>query len=426
MIEKLTIENFYSIRSAQTLDFRPSSTDKDSLEDYCVEVKPNVYLLKMAMIYGSNASGKTTILNALNFLSEFVTYSPENKVELIDYKPFLLDTESRNKHTKFECSFYFNQEKFAYQIEFDQRRIYKESLSCFISAKPSNLYQRYYDDKSDSSVISFGDKLGLSKEDQLVISGNTINNSTVLAAFSKSNVKASRLNVVYHYFKFSIKKLLRPTTSLISYIRQELKNDEDGSLNRFLVNFLKRSDFNIDSFKLQRKIKSIPDDLKEKIASLPQKIQEEFLIDENVIFKHKTANGMFDLTEEDESRGTLRLMGLATLLKSLLLEDRIIMIDEVESSLHYDLLSYFIKAYLNSGEKFSQLMLTTHNLKLLDEDFIRRDSVWFTDKTEEGETQLVRLSSLSLHKNVSVYNAYKQNKLVKTPFLGSIYIDFDE
>ena len=69
---------------------------------------------------------------------------------------------------------------------------------------------------------------------------------------------------------------------------------------------------------------------------------------------------------------------------------------------------------------------TTHDINLLNEDYIRRDVVWFTDKSREGATQLKRLSSLGLHKTMSPYNAYKQGKLVDLPFLGSIYLDKED
>lgn len=69
---------------------------------------------------------------------------------------------------------------------------------------------------------------------------------------------------------------------------------------------------------------------------------------------------------------------------------------------------------------------TTHDINLLNEDYIRRDVVWFTDKSREGATQLKRLSSLGLHKTMNPYNAYKQGKLVDLPFLGSIYLDKED
>lgn len=69
---------------------------------------------------------------------------------------------------------------------------------------------------------------------------------------------------------------------------------------------------------------------------------------------------------------------------------------------------------------------TTHDINLLNEDYIRRDVVWFTDKSREGATQLKRLSSLGLHKTMNPYHAYKQGKLVDLPFLGSIYLDKED
>ena len=68
-------------------------------------------------------------------------------------------------------------------------------------------------------------------------------------------------------------------------------------------------------------------------------------------------------------------------------------------------------------------MFATHDINLLNEDFVRRDTIWFADKNEQAETELVRLSSLGLHKNISPYNAYRQGKLVKLPFTGAIYLE---
>jgi len=77
----------------------------------------------------------------------------------------------------------------------------------------------------------------------------------------------------------------------------------------------------------------------------------------------------------------------------------------------------------SSLKRSSQLLMTTHDINLLNEDFIRRDVVWFTDKSKEGATQVKRLSSLSLHKTMNPYNAYKQGMLVDLPFLGSFYLE---
>ena len=122
----------------------------------------------------------------------------------------------------------------------------------------------------------------------------------------------------------------------------------------------------------------------------------------------------------------MRFLGMAVILNFLLKTNRFVPIDEMETSIHYELLAYFLKVFLANSNGTSQMLLTTHDINLLNEDFIRRDTIWFTDKDELGETKIVRLSSLGLHKNLSPYNAYKQGKLVKLPFLGSQYINLND
>lgn len=431
MIESFSVKNFLSFREEQTLSFVPTSDD-EAKEQYCIEVKENIFLLKIAMIYGINASGKTNMFMALEFLRDLMSNVPKDKTEKIEFFPFLLDSSSRKEHSEMKLIFYLNQERYVLQIIFDQERIYKEQLECYITNRPARLYLRQYNEETKASSIVFGDKLGLSKKSQAVIEGNTIQNASVLAAFGQSNVEETRLNVVYEFFTRKINDLLRPRNSLLGYTKRLLDKDEDKSLQRFLVQFLKASDFNISNVDLHEEETEIPEELEKMIqsSSMPEEAKKRMIAEQKIkkelLFQHQTDTGVFPLTEGVESRGTLRLMGLATLLKGLLMNDRVMMIDEIETSLHYELLSYFIKVFLVNSDKTSQLIMTTHDINLLDEDFIRRDAVWFADKGASGETQLVRLSSLGLHKNVSVYNAYRQNKLVKLPFLGNIYLDMEE
>ena len=111
------------------------------------------------------------------------------------------------------------------------------------------------------------------------------------------------------------------------------------------------------------------------------------------------------------------------LLHRLLVGNCFLQIDEAETSLHYELLSYFVKLFLANSDGNSQMLFTTHDINLLNEEFLRRDAIWFTDKNDLGETTLKRLNQMGLHKTLSPYNAYRQGKLVRLPFLGSIYLD---
>jgi hypothetical protein len=71
------------------------------------------------------------------------------------------------------------------------------------------------------------------------------------------------------------------------------------------------------------------------------------------------------------------------------------------------------------------MLLTTHDINLMNEDFIRKDALWSADKTDSGETTLNRFSDMGLHKSMSVYNAYRQGKLGQLPFVGNIFLKLE-
>jgi len=432
MIAEFSIENFFSIKSEQKISFEPSADTFMSAE-YSYEVKEGIRLLKVGIIYGANASGKTNILNAIEFFKTLVLRMPKDRNEETGVVPFMLDDTSRNKMTKMSMVFYINQSKYILSFELDAKHIYSEILIVYDSIRPTKLYHRSYDAATDSTTIDFGANLKMTKKSQDVISGNTINNCSVLAAFGKSNVERTKLNAVYDYFAKQVTDVLTPRTLLSRYVKSLLDKDETGDLKKFILNFLKASDFNIEDVILHEKEEPITSEWEQLIQNAPfdKEVKTEMLrkgkiTHTELTFKHKAGDKVYNLSEEYESNGTMRFLGMAVILNFLLKTNRFLSIDEVETSIHYELLAYFLKVFLANSNGTSQILLTTHDINLLNEDFIRRDTIWFTDKDELGETKIVRLSSLGLHKNLSPYNAYKQGKLVKLPFLGSQYINLDD
>ena len=433
MIAEFKIWNFYSLRDEQTLSFIP--TNDSTLRDiYTEEVADGVSLLKIGCIYGSNASGKTNILKALDFFSKFMVDDSLNKGDEIGVVPFLLDDVSGKERTQFEMTFYLNREKYKLNLVLDNKVIYEETLQVYLSVQPTLLYKRTYNAETDATDIVFGGKVGLLKKSREAIEGNTLNKRTVIAAFGKVNVEKSRLNLVYDFFSHRIAPIMYPQSSLMGFTKSRIKRDREGRLKKFILHFLKASDFNISDFAIHEEEVSITPEMELVIKNapgMPEKAKEEILRkgmlqSDEMFFVHHTSNGDRELDEELESRGTKRYMGLATILYELLVHGVILPIDEIESSIHYELLSYFIKVFLVNSKRGGQLIVSTHDINLLDEDYIRRDVIWFTDKNDCGETQLIRLSTLGLHKTLSVYNAYRQEKLVNLPFLDSIYMDMDE
>ena len=432
MIAEFTVENFYSIRSTQKISFEPSS-DSFMSDEYTYEVKDGVRLLKVGIIYGANASGKSNVLEAIDFFKMLVLRVPKGRNDTTRVVPFLLDETSKTKTTKMSMSFYVNQLKYILSFELDKKRIYSETLTVYESIRPTKLYSRSYDPDTDSSIIEFGTNLKMAKKNQDAIAGNTINNCSVLAAFGNSNVEKTKLNDVYDYFAKQVKDVLAPSMLLSGYVKRHLDKDKDGNLKKFILNFLKASDFNIEDVTLHEEEELITPELEQLIQKAPigddaksEMLKKGKITNTELTFTHRVGNGSYELSEEYESNGTMRFLGMAVILNFLLKKNQFVPIDEVETSIHYELLSYFIKVFLANSNQTSQMLLTTHDINLLNEEFIRRDTIWFTDKDEQGETNVVRLSALGLHKNLSPYNAYKQGKLVKLPFLGSQYFNLND
>lgn len=429
MIQEFQVQNFYSIRERQTISFVPTN-DSNMRGQYVHKVSDGVELLKIGIVYGSNASGKTTLLRALSYFRSTMLNKPESKNEGMGYFPFLLDKHSRDEHSHMQMTFWVNGEKCIMSLEFDSKRIYDESLIVYTSARPTTLYKRLYQPESDHTEVSFGGKAGIDKATQRAIEGNTTNNCTVMAAFGQSNAHVSKLNDVFDFFLSGMQNILTPRDYLSFDVKNELKNDKDGKKKRFLLQLLKASDFNIVDMTLDEREEPITPEMEKTIKSAP--ISEEAKIEmlrrgtikyDDIMFMHTGEDGEYELHEGLESAGTHRFLGMSVVLYYVLHENNFIPIDEIETSIHYELLAYFIKLFLANSEGSSQLLMTTHDINLLNEDFIRRDVVWFTDKSKEGATQVKRLSSLGLHKTMNPYNAYKQGKLVDLPFLGSIYLE---
>lgn len=128
MIQEFGVKNFYSIKNEQKISFVPTP-DGTQAENYLHEVTSGVNLLKIGIIYGSNASGKSNVLMALDFFHDLMLSVPQDKMSRIEgYAPFLLDDTSRNETCQMRLVFWLDRERYIHEIEFDDKRIYKESL----------------------------------------------------------------------------------------------------------------------------------------------------------------------------------------------------------------------------------------------------------------------------------------------------------
>lgn len=435
MIINFSVENFGSIKEKQTLSFLANKSDH--LEDYyIIEPIKGLRLNKLALIYGANASGKTTVLKALDYLKEICTNPFDRKTEKFDYEPFLFDEITPNQNTKFELEFIQNKLKYFYEVELNRNYIVKEKLYNFNPNK-AVVFERTTNDEKELTSIKFGSKIEIKKSFQKIIELQTLWNNTVLGALLKTNIDIEELTNVSEWFN-SFTNFFNADSDSKDFFTTQI--DLNRINKKIIISFLKKADFNICDLEVNKKedshlrqllLKSIREAKNDNEKSrYIEMLDSEVVFNRHLSFYHKVNNIDYKLNINQESLGTQRYFEYAGLL-SILLEQKVFLpVDELESSLHPDLFNHFLLTYLVNGKKESQLIATTHNREILNNrDIFRDDAIWFTDKNEDSATELYSLADFDssvVRDTTNVLNAYKSGKLGGVPNLGDYYINLDE
>lgn len=435
MIINFSIENFGSVKGRQTLSFEADSSEH--LEDYYVIKSGKFRLLKLALIYGANAAGKTTILRALQFLRELVLEPEEKKNHELDFSPFLFDPLTPQQNSILAIEFIQNDVKYSYEVEFYKKAIVSEKLD-FYDPNKASVFSRVTDIENQYTEITFGSKIkkekAFDKTFGKILEANTLWNNTVLGGFLKTNIEIYELKEASDWFSNYLRALIFTHTDLSGYVTSRIHKDEVPKDR--VVNILKRADFNISDILIQEEEKDIPDGFldfierqlnvsDEKVSELKSKGKVTSI---NIEFEHTVGGEKYSLLLDQESQGTKRYYGFAGLLILLLKNSVAFPIDELESSLHPELYMHFLLSFLINS-KNSQIIATTHNREILsNKDVFRNDAIWFVDKPDGCSTELYSLADFDtsvIRDSTNVLNAYKSGKLRGVPNLGDYFIDME-
>lgn len=408
MIIKFSVQNFGSIKDKQTLSFEADKSNH--LEEYYIIPINGMRLLKLGMIYGANASGKTTVLKALEFLRNIALKPKEKKTDELDFNPFLFDSETPNQNTILSIEFIQNSVRYYYEVELNKKAIVKERLD-FYNPHKANVYQRTTNHETQFSEITFGSKIKTDKIFEKTLESNTLWNNTVLGGFLKTNIELKELKDATDWFSIYLSPLVNPNGKLENVISNII---ETSLINKEkVIKLLQNADFNISDIILEEKDKNI--DIRTKLYEIK--------------LEHTVNNNKYELPFNLESEGTQRYYGLAGFLYLIIRTSRGLAIDELESSLHPDLFTHFLLSFLINSKQ-SQLITTTHNREILNnKDIFRNDAIWITDKSENCSTELYSLADFDtsvIRDTSNIYNAYKIGKLGGIPNLGDYYIDLEE
>lgn len=432
MLVDFTVENFLSFRDRQTLSFEPDTKVK-GLEDYYFISVPDkdpkkkpLNLLKIGMIYGANASGKSNLLKALNHMKFIALKIQTEKNIPLKFIPFGMDYTGK---AAMEMNFISEQTKYNYKLEFNANAIVYEELNeyPYLTAKKSkNVYKRTTDKEKRIPNIVFDKEQKVDPLIQKQLSILTLSNETVLAGFSKISADIPALRNSCDWFGYKLDMLLPPQTPLYMIAADYI--DNKSIKTQAMVNALKRADFNISDISIEEK--GSVNDFLQGILNLyveerewTMNVDGEDVVSDGdipkIMIKHKTDQAEFVLPDRLESEGTMRYFGLMGILLHLSdSEGLFMMIDELDMSLHPELYEAFIVSFLKNVKR-SQLLFTTHNREFLQKkQVLRKDALWIANKRNDGSTEMYSFADFDssvIRDTTSIYNAYSVGKLGGVP-----------
>jgi AAA15 family ATPase/GTPase len=412
MLLQFTVNNFKSIKN--TTIFSMATSSKDEGKSFKIK---KYELLQSAIIYGANASGKSNFLKAMAFMRRIVLNRDKvilSTDKLLHY-PFQLSTETEDSSSSFEMVFFIKEIKYRYGFEIDDTTVYAEWLYADENGKESKLFYRDIDeDELYINRIKFkeGLKLKVSKN-QLFLwkcdqeSGEI--SASILQWFSRLNMIDGMENE--------------------QYISEAMRQMEDEKYKKELVALIKTADIGIEDVLLDEK--DIPKSVIEEMP-LPPELKKQLLAsdtlkDMSLLTHHKKYDennnevGMttFELDKE-ESKGTQKFFKMSAPILNTLRDGKILIIDELDASLHPMLTKHLIKLFHNEtiNKHNAQLIFATHDTNLLHESMFRRDQIWLTQKDKYGVTELYSLAQFkNIRKNEDFEKKYIQGKYGGVPYL---------
>ena len=426
MIRDFWVKNFLSIRDKQELNFLA----KESSSELVTEIAEGTFLYKLGILYGSNASGKSNMLIALNEVFRLLVLPKSDATQRINgCIPFML---SKGDPTEMHVSFYANGVRYDYDVAFNDKYILSEALYYYPNKSKLLFYERTFVGDNVQAEIKFGPSLRLLVKTQESIRENTLNNHSVLSVCRKA----------------ALKEDIEPFNILHGWIMENY-HDVDGDGEKGIVEILKdayanskkrkfynimlqKADLNILEYKPIVKDRFVPNEFRQRILmeNIPEEMKVALLqpTSDSVAFVNHSTNGDFDIPLRLQSKGTQKYIRILEALYDMITNSHVYYLDELGEDLHNDLLYYYLNVFIFNSEK-SQLIITSQETTLLSQDLINenRGVVWFVEKNKEtASSEYSRGDSFGLHKNLSLYNSYRIGRLGAKPELGSIFINLED
>ena len=415
MLVEFRVKNFRSLRDEQVLSL-VASKDKTLQDTHTVAtgLKAAPSLLRSAVVYGANASGKSNLIKALQYMRGVVVESATviQPGQTYGVQPFRLDAVSAKEPTEFEVTFILDGTRYQYGFSMTSQRIISEHLLVYKAFKPQRWFERRLNPETGKDVYEFGSGLKGAKN---LWEGATRPNALFLSMAVQLNSEA--LRPVFDWFVNGL-VIVNEQSQLNPQMSIQMLKQAEG--RKRICDFLTAADISIADIEVVTR-KVMGQAVHFDLVAGKTEVRAEEMEDHQLRFSHVTENGKAVLDLMDESSGTRNLLFLAGPVMDILRKGQTLVIDELDTSLHTllvrELVRLFHRPEINTGA--AQLIFTTHDTSLLDApDLFRRDQIWLVEKETDQTSSLVSLSEFSPRKNEVLERGYLMGRYGAVPFLS--------
>lgn len=425
MLLELRVKNYLSIRDWQSFSMLAENKVKE-LSETVIDL-PDFSVLRTSIIYGRNASGKSNLLQAIRAFQLLVYESSEFKVEeeIDAYQPYMLNLSNSSQPVEFSIDFIAKDGiKYTYSIGFSKYEIIYENLKFYPKGQSAILFDRKIGKK-----IKYGEYLtGRKKEIEDLLYSNQLFLSKV------GTEKNEQLKIPYMFFTNDLFTSTAHDTdydeALIRIFTNKMSKDAIPFFKENLNKLMRVADTSIDEITIKA------DDIDRSLLPNDMNDKEKDELIERYKYKIRTIHKQFDGDKEigkvefkltDESTGTIKLLAVGGLILEALADGQVLIIDELDKSLHPKLTRALIDIFnsTKNNPNNAQLIFATHDVSLLDNALLRRDQIWFAEKEYEGCSHYYSVADIpGIRQNAPFEKYYMSGRFGATPVINKNELNF--
>lgn len=435
MLVGFTIENFRSIYDKTNFSMQTAPYLKRFTETNTFQTKP-INVLKNAVVFGPNGSGKTNLIEALNVFETMILNSFRvnvSKSQKLPYQPFKMHDEIKD-YTFFEIILLLKGKLYSYGLKYNDTLVLNETLKILHEDYDSLIFSREYNEEQNNYVYEFAPDTPDLKDK----TRKTILYLSVLSEFN-NDFDDFEGKAVYNWFLDDL--VILDTESTVGNSASLLRKLENKNTKSKVLDFLKIADFNIVDIELRRRREEIPEQFKPLFASLKAESNQDLddFIETTDVYtvynKYDSDNEIIGKSsihaDSFESRGTNKMILIAIVMADASINHKTVFIDEFDNAFHNQISKFLIKIFNNENyNQKSQFIITTHDISLLDTNLLRVDQIWFADKSKYNKTDFYSLydfnaTTKKVRSDVSIIKDYISGKFGAVPIINDSIFEYN-